>query len=85
VPDTPLATLQARGRFELPSVTRMLQELRTIVAETRPRGALFRTNHASNHLPLAGRLPDDRDRIVAGIDEALAGRVPLRPDSARGL
>jgi radical SAM superfamily enzyme YgiQ (UPF0313 family) len=85
VPNTPLATLQARGRFELPGVPRMLEELRTIVAETRPRGALFRTNHASNHLPLAGRLPDDRDRMVAGIDAALAGRVALRPDSARGL
>jgi len=85
VPNTPLATLQERGRFELPTVTRMLQELRTIVAEARPRGALFRTNHASNYLPLAGKLPHDRERIVTAIDGALAGSIPLRPDWARGL
>jgi radical SAM superfamily enzyme YgiQ (UPF0313 family) len=85
VPNTPLATLQQRGRFQLPTVNRMLEELRTIVAEAHPRGALFRTNHASNHLPLAGKLPHDRDRIVAAIDAALAGQIALRPDWQRGL
>ncbi|HEX9051217.1 MAG TPA: radical SAM protein [Anaeromyxobacter sp.] len=85
VPGTPVATLAARGEFELPPVERMLHELRTIVAEARPAGAIFRTNHASNHLPLEGRLPRDRDRIVATVDRALAGAVPLRPRWARGL
>src|SRR6266545_5005515 len=33
VPGTPIATLAARGAFELPSVERMLEELRTIVAD----------------------------------------------------
>lgn len=85
VPGTPLATLAERGRFELPSVERMLGELRTIVAESRPAAAIFRTNHASNYLPLEGRLPRDRDRIVATIDRALAGDLPLRPEWTRGL
>ena len=51
----------------------------------RPSDAVFRTNHASNHLPLAGRLPRDRARIVEVIDGALAGRVPLRGERSRGL
>jgi hypothetical protein len=46
---------------------------------------VFRTNHASNYLPLAGQLPRDSQRIVAAIDAALAGKIPLRPDWARGL
>jgi hypothetical protein len=46
---------------------------------------VFRTNHASNYLPLAGVLPVDRERIVATIDAALDGRVPLRPEWQRGL
>ena len=46
----------------------MLSELRTIVARTRPTNAVFRTNHASNYLPLSGRLPEDRERIVETID-----------------
>jgi hypothetical protein len=56
-----------------------------MVALARPTSALFRTNHASNYLPLGGRLPEDRDRIVALIDKAIAGQVPLRRESARGL
>ncbi len=85
VAGTPIATLEQRGRFTLPSVETMLGELRTFVAEANPTAAVFRTNHASNYLPLAGTLPHDRDRIVAVLDAALAGRVPLRPEAARGL
>jgi radical SAM superfamily enzyme YgiQ (UPF0313 family) len=85
VPSTPLATLHAKGKFVLPSLVQMFGELRTIVNDARPRRALFRTNHASNYLPLAGTLPDDRERIVATIDAALAGEVALRPEWARGL
>jgi radical SAM superfamily enzyme YgiQ (UPF0313 family) len=85
LPDTPLVTLREKGFFELPSVPRMLEELRTIVDQARPKDAVFRTNHASNHLPLGGRLPRDRVNIVAAIDAALAGQIRLRPDWARGL
>ena len=82
---TPLADRQAAGRFVLPDRPSLLRELRTFVAEAKPTNALFRTNHASNYLPLAGRLPQDGQRFAALIDEALQGRVPLRPEWARGL
>lgn len=85
IPGTPIAKMQAQGKFTLPSVTGLLEELRTIVAEASPTDAVFRTNHASNYLPLAGRLPDDRDRIVAMLDKALAGDIALRPEWSRGL
>lgn len=85
VPGTPLATLQERGGFALPDVSGILRELRTLVTRAAPTDAVFRTNHASNHLPLGGRLPADRDRIVATIDAALAGAIPLRPEWSRGL
>lgn len=85
VPTTPLATLTARGKFALPAVDALLGELRMFVDGARPTDALFRTNHASNYLPLGGRLPRDRERILAVIDSALAGDVALRPERARGL
>jgi len=85
VPGTPLATLAARGRFAVPAVPELLRELRTMVAHAAPTDAVFRTNHASNYLPLGGRLPRDRARIVATIDAALDGRIPLRRESQRGL
>ncbi len=85
VPGTPLARLEAKGGFALPDVAGLLRELRTFVAGCEPSDALFRTNHASNYLPLGGRLPRDRERIVAVLDAALEGEVPLRPEWARGL
>lgn len=85
VEGTPLDRLAKRGRFEVPPIPALLRELRTMVDEARPTNALFRTNHASNYLPLGGRLPHDRERIVQVIDAALAGKVPLRRESMRGL
>lgn len=85
VPGTPIAALAARGEFALPSIEGMLGELRAIVAGSRLSAAVFRTNHASNYLALEGRLPRDRERIVATVDRALAGGIPLRPEWARGL
>ncbi|MBT8397149.1 MAG: radical SAM protein, partial [Gemmatimonadetes bacterium] len=80
IPGTPLHRMMEKGKFELPSIEGLLRELRTIVAESEPTRAIFRTNHASNYLSLAGRLPRDRDAIVAEIDSALRGEVPLRPE-----
>jgi radical SAM superfamily enzyme YgiQ (UPF0313 family) len=85
VPGTPIAKMQSQNKFTLPSVSRMLEELRTIVAEAAPSNSVFRTNHASNYLPLAGRLPQDRERIVEALDKALSGEIALRPEWSRGL
>jgi radical SAM superfamily enzyme YgiQ (UPF0313 family) len=85
VPGTPIARLEEAGRFESPDIHGLLRELRTFVDLARPKDAIFRTNHASNYLPLAGRLPRDRDKIVGVLDDALSGEIPLRPEWARGL
>lgn len=85
IPDTPLYRKQEKGLFQLPSVESMLKEVRTIVDRSRPSHALFRTNHASNYLPLEGYLPRDRTHIIATIDQALSGKSPLRAEFSRGL
>ena len=85
VAGTPLHKLELQGKFEVPSVFDLLRELRTMVSEARPTDALFRTNHASNYLPLGGRLPRDRDNILKTIDAALSGAIRLRPEGMRGL
>lgn len=85
VPGTPLATLQKKQRFAVPEIPDLLRELRTMVDLARPTNAIFRTNHASNYLPLGGRLPSDRARILEVLDAAIDGRVPLRSERSRGL
>jgi radical SAM superfamily enzyme YgiQ (UPF0313 family) len=85
VPGTPMARLAEQGRFRLPDVPGLLRELRWFVEEARPTGTIFRSNHASNYLPIGGRLPRDQGAILEAIDAALAGQVALRPEWARGL
>ena len=85
VDGTPLAATKDRRGWELPDTLGLLEELRIFVDEARPTDALFRTNHASNYLPIGGRLPRDSAEIVAMIDAALDGDIPLRPEWARGL
>jgi radical SAM superfamily enzyme YgiQ (UPF0313 family) len=82
---TRMGVAQRKGRFELPDVNTLLGELRTFLATAELTNAVFRTNHASNYLPIGGRLPQDRDAMLAALDAALAGEIRLRPEWARGL
>jgi len=50
-----------------------------------PRPVIFRSNHASNCLPLAGNLPKDREALLTIVAAARAGAQPLRPRWIRGL
>jgi hypothetical protein len=50
-----------------------------------PQTVIFRSNHASNALALAGNLPVDREALLLTLREAMAGCHPLRPHYMRGL
>jgi radical SAM superfamily enzyme YgiQ (UPF0313 family) len=86
VPGTPLYEEQAQGRFVLPTPFEMIEELRTMIAQTDMHG-LFFSNHASNYLALKVRMPKDKGDALRLIDEVLAKRDPalLRPDFIRAL
>jgi radical SAM superfamily enzyme YgiQ (UPF0313 family) len=87
VPNTPLAELEARGDFELPGKFRLLEELRTLVADSRFSKCRFSSNHASNYLPVRAELPRDQRELVRILDEVLAARDEriLKPEWMRGL
>ena len=85
VEGAPLFEQVRRGEFEPISPEETLEELRTLVDRMRLSGSVFRSNHASNYLPLGGRLPADRERLLAAIDAARRGEVPLVPEGFRGL
>lgn len=85
VPGTPLMQLKQKGKFQVPEVRQLLEEIRFFLLEARPENAVFRSNHASNYLPLSGRLPRDSRSLLESIDAALNGQIALRPEWARGL
>jgi hypothetical protein len=50
-----------------------------------PGPVVFRTNHASNYLPLAGTLPEDKERLLRTISNAIKNPRILRAEYMRGL
>lgn len=50
-----------------------------------PQPVIFRSNHASNALPLAGTLGKDRARLLAAVRAARHGALAIRPRRLRGL
>ena len=85
IPNTPIERMEANGRFVMPDKRMLLEELYTFIEHSNPTGAIFRTNHASNYLPIAGTLPHDKDPMLDIIAGALEGKVGLRPEWRRGL
>ncbi|MDF1529320.1 MAG: radical SAM protein [Sedimenticola sp.] len=72
--------------FEMQDDTAILQEQRKLVGGINPpKPVIFRSNHASNALALAGNLPKDRERLIAQIDQALGNDNHLRPRYLRRL
>jgi radical SAM superfamily enzyme YgiQ (UPF0313 family) len=61
------------------------RELRTMIAHTNLSRGLFHANHASNYLPIRARLPRDKEATLNLIDEALSGKIALKPDFLRAL
>jgi radical SAM superfamily enzyme YgiQ (UPF0313 family) len=62
----------------------LMEQARLIERLDPPVSLVFRSNHASNALALAGELPRDRERLLAQLRQALAGALPLRPEWLRG-
>ncbi len=85
VPETPIDRMAKKGKFVLPDKKALLQELHTFIKHAQPSRSIFRTNHASNYLPIAGTLPQDKDQMLQVIGMALGGDIPLRPEWRRGL
>ena len=87
VPRTELFRRQERGEFELPGPFEILDEMRIMIDHLNVQGTEFRSNHASNYLPIKGRLPDDKEKILKLINDMIAkeDRRYLRPDYLRAL
>ena len=85
IPGTPLFDDHDAGKFDLIEPPEMLAELRTMIAGTNLTRGLFHANHASNYLPIRARLPRDKEETLHLIDQALAGKVGLKPEYLRAL
>lgn len=75
VEGTALYDLARSGGFEVLSEREIVQELRELIAGLDLRKCVFRANHGSNVVPLEGRFPQDRDRLLNSLDALLSEDV----------
>ncbi len=88
LPDgTEMKTAFERNEFTPLKPEELLEELRDLILNlTELNNTIFRTNHASNYLPLKGILSQDRERLLNIIEYALeAPKEYLKPEYFRGL
>ncbi|RDE24712.1 radical SAM protein [Motiliproteus coralliicola] len=75
------------GDYEPLSQIELFYEMKQLIGELELNKTVFRSDHASNYLVLKGILGRDKAKMLDQINQAIhqPGRVPLRPEWARGL
>ena len=82
---TPLGDDVLAGRFKVYGPDHILEECRLLIQHLDVDPLHFTSNHASNYLPLKGGLPEDREKFLSLIDQALEGKIRLRKTLNRGI
>ena len=83
VEGTPLYSQYKKGEFTLLTPGETLQEMYWLIESISCR-TIFRSNHASNYLPVGGDLPEDKKRLLQQIESAQEKRV-YKSEYLRGL
>jgi len=71
-PHSPLYDAMVESRFQLASLETILKETKLLLQEL-DVSSQFLSDHISNLLPLHGKLPEEKGRMVQMIEDALAG------------
>ena len=80
---TPLMRDWQEGRFYLMNPIEIAHETLILLEHIDSEGSIFRANHASNYVNLAGTLNRDRDAMCQRLRQALEGKVKFRSESFR--
>ena len=83
--NTSLYSDYEKGIFHMPDTNGMLKELKVLVSNIHADHVQFQSNHASNYLPIKGRLSRDKEHILDLIDQAISGKISLKPEHMRAL
>jgi hypothetical protein len=85
-PGAPMREDVLSGRFELLTPEEVMGEALLLMENTNvEKKCIFRSNHASNYLALAGDLPRDKEAMMAQIRRAMDDAGMLRSEFSRRL
>ena len=85
IPGTLLYRQARQGLFEPLGALDFLKETYEILKLLDLKRSQFYANHASNYVPLSGRLPQGKQEMLALLESAMEGKVGMKPESFRGL
>lgn len=71
IPETPIFEDYQQGIFQLLSPHEALKEIGLLIANLNCDGSKVLSDHVSNYWNVEGRMPDDRDIMLEGINKAL--------------
>ena len=80
---TPLMRDWQEGRFYLMNPVEIAHETLILLEHIDSEGSIFRANHASNYVNLAGTLNQDREAMCARLRQALQGKVKFKSEQYR--
>ena len=80
---TPLMEDWQAGRFYLMKPIEIAQETLVLLEQIDCEGSVFRANHASNYVNLAGTLNQDREAMCQKLRAALDGQVRFKSEAFR--
>ena len=81
--ETPLMRDWKEGRFYLMNPIEIARETLTLLEHIDADGSVFRANHASNYVNLAGTLNRDREAMCSRLRQALEGEINFKNEAFR--
>ena len=75
VPGTELDQNIKAGNFEIPDKFGLLTELKLLIENLNVKNrCFFKSNHASNYVPIRANMPEQKDEVVNALDEIISSR-----------
>jgi len=74
-----------KGKLELLAPKEVVIETKQLIEDLEVSNCIFRSNHASNYLSLAGTLNQDKDKLLQKLNHAVNDSSQYKPESLRGL
>ena len=84
-PGTVLYEKVRRNEFQLLTPKEVMMETREFLQHIEVKDCVFRSNHASNYVALGGTLPQDKERLLALLDELILSDYQGKPEFLRML
>lgn len=86
-PEAPIARTVKEGGLTLLNPLESLIEIHALVQSLELTDCTFRSNHASNYLPLKAHLPEEKEQLLHTIEDILKHNRTelLRPENMRAL